>query len=169
MVFIFFNSSIWRSVIQLVDTTLQAGDLIDQVDRECGANRYQSRGIQFIHAKRLTHHPNTKYTLLIMDSWKCPLSPFLKSNVVLSCLVLMAAILARLVQKVDRLSALQLNGALFTINWGTLCQTHLPPPIHPYPPASAPPPRLPLFGPLRRPCCVLISLCLCLCYFTSVK
>ena len=46
-----------------------AGDLIDQVDRERGANRNQSRGIQFIHAKRLTHHPNTRYTLLVMDSW----------------------------------------------------------------------------------------------------
>ena len=79
---------------------------------------------------------------------KCPLSPFVTSNVVLSCLVRMADILARLVQKADSLSALQLTGALFTINWGTLCQTHLPPPpIHPYPPASAPP----LFGPLRRP------------------
>ena len=39
----------------------------------------------------------------------------------------MADILARLVQKADSLSALQLTGALFTINWGTLCQTHLPP------------------------------------------
>ena len=47
--------------------TLQAGDLIDQVDRERGANRNQSRGIQFIHTKRLTHHPNTRYTLLVMD------------------------------------------------------------------------------------------------------
>ena len=65
---------------------------------------------------------------------KCPLSPFVTSNVVLSCLVRMADILARLVQKEDSLSALQLTGALFTINWGTLCQTHLPPPpIHPYP------------------------------------
>ena len=62
------------------------------------------------------------------------LSPFVTSNVVLSCLVRMADILARLVQKADSLSALQLIGALFTINWGTLCQTHLPPPpIHPYP------------------------------------
>ena len=48
---------------------LQAGDLIDQVDRERGANRNLSRGIQFIHAKRLAHHPNTRYTLLVMDSW----------------------------------------------------------------------------------------------------
>ena len=46
------------------DAALQAGDLIDQVDRERGANRNQSRGIQFIHTKRLTHHPNTRYTLL---------------------------------------------------------------------------------------------------------
>ena len=36
----FLNSPFWRSV-QLVDATLQAGDLIDQVDRERGANRNQ--------------------------------------------------------------------------------------------------------------------------------
>ena len=52
----------------------------------------------------------------------------------------MADILARLVQKADSLSALQLTGALFTNNWGTLCQTHLPPPIHPYPPSLRPSP-----------------------------
>ena len=62
--------------ISTLSATLQAGDLIDQVDRERGANRNQSRGIQFIHAKRLTHHPNTRYTLLVMDS--CWL-PFCKS------------------------------------------------------------------------------------------
>ena len=39
---------------------------------------------------------------------KCPLSPFVTSNVVLSCLVRMADILARLVQTPDSLSALQL-------------------------------------------------------------
>ena len=39
---------------------VKVGDLIDQVDRERGANRNQSRGIQFIHAKRLTYHPNTR-------------------------------------------------------------------------------------------------------------
>ena len=78
---------------------------------------------------------------------KCPLSPFVTSNVVLPCRVRMADILVRLVQKADSLSALQLTGALFTINWGTLCQTHLPPDSSL--PASLPPP--PLFGPLRRP------------------
>ena len=52
----------------MLSATLQAGDLIDQVDRERGANRNQSREIQLIHAKRLTHHPNTRYTLLVMDS-----------------------------------------------------------------------------------------------------
>ena len=62
---------------------------------------------------------------------KCPLSPFVTSNVVLLCLVRMADILVGLVQKADSLSALQLTGALFTINWGTLCQTHLPPPPPP--------------------------------------
>ena len=81
---------------------------------------------------------------------KCPLSPFVTSNIVLSCLVRMADILARLVQKADSLSALHLTGALFTINLGTLCQTHLPPPIHPYP-QPPPPPFNTLFGPLRRP------------------
>ena len=44
---------------------------------------------------------------------KSPLSPFVTSNVVLSCLVRMADILARLVQKADSLSALQLTGVLF--------------------------------------------------------
>ena len=65
----------------------------------------------------------------------------------------MADILTRLVQKADSLSALQLTGALFTINSGTLRQTHLPPDSSlPLPPASAPaPPPLTLFGPLRRP------------------
>ena len=53
----------------------------------------------------------------------------------------MADILARLVQKADSLSALQLTGALFTINWGTLCQTHPPPPHSSLPRASAPPPH----------------------------
>ena len=70
---------------------------------------------------------------------KCPLSPFVTSNVVLSCLV----------QKADSLSALQLTGALFTINWDTLCQTNLPPPpIHPFPqppPHPTPPPPPPTF------------------------
>ena len=70
---------------------------------------------------------------------KCPMSPFVTSNVVLSCLVRMADILARLVQKADSLSALQLTGALSTINWGTLCQTHLPPFI-PTPSLRPPPP-----------------------------
>ena len=71
---------------------------------------------------------------------KCPLSPFVTSNVVLSCLVRMAGILARLVQMTDSLSALQLTGALFTIDWGTLCQTHLPPPppFTPIPASAAP-------------------------------
>ena len=78
---------------------------------------------------------------------KCPLSPFVTSNVVLSCLVQMADILVRPVQKAGSLSALQLTGALFTINWGTLYQTHLPPHSS-LPPASTPPP---LFGPLRSP------------------
>ena len=36
---------------------------------------------------------------------KCPLSPFVTSNVVLSCLVRMADILAGLAQKADSLSA----------------------------------------------------------------
>ena len=75
---------------------------------------------------------------------KCPLSPFVTSNVVLSCLVRMADVLARLVQKADSRSALQLTGAL----WNCLSNT-TPPPIHPYP--KPPPPPPPLFGPLRRP------------------
>ena len=62
---------------------------------------------------------------------KCPLSPFVTSNVVLSCLVRMADILARLAQKADSLSALQLTGALCY----SLSNTPTPPPshIHPYP------------------------------------
>ena len=47
------NSACWRDAA--------SWRLIDQVDRERGANRNQSRGIQLIHAKRLTHHPNTRY------------------------------------------------------------------------------------------------------------
>ena len=75
---------------------------------------------------------------------KCPLSPVVTSNVVLSGLLRLADILARLVQMSDSLSALQLTGALFIINWGTLCQTHLPPhSTLPLTPASAPPPPSP--------------------------
>ena len=69
---------------------------------------------------------------------KCPLSPVVTNNVALSGLVRLADILVRLVQTTDSLSALLLTGALFTINWGTLCQTHLSPPFTPTP---APPPR----------------------------
>ena len=54
--------------ISTLSAALQAGDLIDQVYWEHGTNRSQSCGIQFIHAKRLTHHPNTRYTLLVMNS-----------------------------------------------------------------------------------------------------
>ena len=60
---------LFELAISTLSATLQAGGLIDQVDRERGANRNQSRGIKFIHAKRLTHHPNTRYTFLVMDSW----------------------------------------------------------------------------------------------------
>ena len=68
---------------------------------------------------------------------KCPLSPFVTSNVVLSCLVRMADILARLAQKADSLSALQLTGAL----WYSLSNTPTPsPPNSSLPPASTPPP-----------------------------
>ena len=73
---------------------------------------------------------------------KCPLSPFVTSNVFLSCLLGMADILARLAQKADSLSALQLTGTL----WYSL-STHTPPPFIPTPSL-----RPPLFGPLRRPC-----------------
>ena len=55
---------------------------------------------------------------------KCPLSPFLASNVVLSCLVRMEDVLAQLVQKADSLSALRLTGAL----WSSLSNTPTPPP-----------------------------------------
>ena len=69
---------------------------------------------------------------------KCPLSPFVTSNVVLSYLVRMADILARLAQKADSLSALQLTGAL----WYSLSNTPTtpPPPHSSLPPASAPHP-----------------------------
>ena len=75
---------------------------------------------------------------------KCPLSPVVTSNVVLSGLVRLADILVRLVQMADSLSALiQLTGALFTINWGNLCQTHLhPSPFTPTPTSSLRPPYL---------------------------
>ena len=71
LVFIIFWTRHFETQFSLL--TLQAGDF-DQVDRERGANRNQSRGIQLIHAKRLTHHPNTRYTLLVMDSWQNILS-----------------------------------------------------------------------------------------------
>ena len=48
---------------------------------------------------------------------KCPLSPFVTSNV-LSCLVRMADILARLVQMADSLSAFQLTSTLFRTRRG---------------------------------------------------
>ena len=66
--------------ISTFSATLQPGDLIDQIDRERGANRNQSRGIQFIHSKRLTHHPNTRYTLLVMDSCQITLLGLQCSN-----------------------------------------------------------------------------------------
>ena len=88
---------------------------------------------------------------------KCPLSPFVTSNVVLSCLVRMADILARLVQKADSLSALQLTGALFTINWGTLCQTHLPPRFIPTP-SLRPPTFWTAPPPLEQDRCCNISI-----------
>ena len=71
-------------------------------------------------ASRCRHAVNIAFDLLNIILYviarkvqKCPLSPFVTSNVVLSCPVLMADILARLVQKADSLSA-------FTINWCTL-------------------------------------------------
>ena len=73
---------------------------------------------------------------------KCPLSPFVTSNIVLPCLVRMADILARLVQKANSLSALQLTGVLFVKN--TYTPTFIPTP-------SLRPPPPPLFGPLRCP------------------
>ena len=67
--------SFWSSLFfELANLTLMpvepATQRCKQVDRERGANQNQSRGIQLIHAKRLTHHPNTRYTLLVMDSWQ---------------------------------------------------------------------------------------------------
>ena len=65
---------------------------------------------------------------------KYPLSPFVTSNVALSCLVRMADILARLAQKADSLSAL-------LINWRTLVLIPTPS-LRPPPPTfwTAPPP-----------------------------
>ena len=115
-------------------------------------------------ASRCRHTANVAFDLFNIFLYviprkvrKCSLSPFVTSNVVLSCLVRMADILVRLEQKADSLSALQLTGALFTINWGTLCQTHRPPPpFHPYPLASVhppppPPPPPPTFRTASRP------------------
>ena len=125
---------------------------------ESGGGRFFLQIIFFLHANarhskpkvasRCRHAANIAFDLFNIFLYviarkvrKCPLSPFVTSNVVLSCLVRMADILAQLVQKADSLSALQLTGALFTINWGILCQTHLPPPPlnHPYP--QPPPPH----------------------------
>ena len=62
---------------------------------------------------------------------KCPMSSFVTSNVVLSCLKRMADILARLAQKADSLSALQLTVAL----WYSFSNTPSPlsPPFIPTP------------------------------------
>ena len=68
------------------------------------------------------------------------LSPFVTSNVVLSCLVRMADILARLAQKAGTLSALQLIGALCY----SLSNTPTPPFISTpslRPPPPPPPPH----------------------------
>ena len=77
---------------------------------------------------------------------KCPLSPFVTSNVVLSCLVRMADILARLAQKANSLSALQLTGAL----WYSLSNTPTPPSI------PAPSLRPPLLHFLDRPAATVL-------------
>ena len=64
-------------------------------------------------ASRFRHAANIAFDLFNIFLYviarkvrKCPLSPFVTSNVVLSCLVRMADVLARLVQKADSLSAL---------------------------------------------------------------
>ena len=64
-----------------------------------------------------------------------PIVAFRDNNVVLSCLVRMADILARLAQKADSLSALQLTGAL----WYSLSNTPTLPPAF-IPPYPQPPP-----------------------------
>ena len=72
---------------------------------------------------------------------KCPLSLFVTSNVVLSCLVRMADILARLAQKAHSLSALQLTGEF----WYSLSNTPTPqpPPHSSLPSLRRPPPPPP--------------------------
>ena len=106
-------------------------------------------------ASRCRHAANIAFNLFNIFLYviarkvrKCPLSPFVTSNVVLSCLVRMADIFARLAQKADSLSALQLTGAL----WYSLSNTPTPPPFIPTPSLRLPPPPPPIFGPLRRPC-----------------
>ena len=66
----YFWSSLFfeLAILTLSSASDAASWRLDQVDGERGANRNQSRGIQLIHAKRLTHHPNTRYTFLLMDS-----------------------------------------------------------------------------------------------------
>ena len=107
-------------------------------------------------ASRCRHAANIAFDLFNISLYviarktrKCPLSPFATSNVVLSCFVRMADILARLVQKADSLSALQLTGAL----WYSLSNTPTPL-FFPTPSLRHPP----LFGPLRRPCFILCFL-----------
>ena len=95
-------------------------------------------------ANRCRHAANTAFDLFNIFLYviarkvrKCPLSPFVTSNVVLSCLVRMADVLARLVQKADSLSALQLTGVL----WNSLSNTPTctPPPFIPTPSLRPPP------------------------------
>ena len=97
-------------------------------------------------ASRCRHAANTALDLFNIFLYviarkvrKCPLSPFVTSNVVLSCLVRMADILARLAQKAGSLSALQLTGAL----WYSLSNTPTSPPNSSLP--QSPPPLTPNF------------------------
>ena len=96
-------------------------------------------------ASRCRHAANVAFNLFNIFLYviarkvrKCPLSPFVTSNFVLSCLVRMADILARLAQKAHSLSALQLTGALCY----SLSNTPIPPiHSHPQPPPPPPPPH----------------------------
>ena len=91
-------------------------------------------------ASRCRHAAKIAFDLYVIARKvrKCPLLPFVTSYIVLSCLVRMADILARLVQKADSLSALQLSEVLFVKHTYNLS---------PPPPSTPPQP----FGPLRHP------------------
>ena len=92
-VFSFWSSLFFELANLMLMPVEPATQRCKQVDRERGTNQNQSRGIQLIHAKRLTHHPNTRYTLLVMDSWLYYIIVYYTINTILCYTILYYTIL----------------------------------------------------------------------------